>query len=276
MTMTARVSTGPILHDRDFRRVQKHLYEHAGIHLSDGKKPLVASRLLSRLKASGLSTYADYIDHTLDNPESAEHQALIDSLTTNETYFFREPEHFTFLEQLLAEHRNKKHWRIWSGASSTGEEIYSLAMVLADHLGLNGQWEVVGTDLSHKVIAEAVRGHYPMSRHEGISLQRLKRYCLKGVGPQEGTLLIDDALKRHVRFSIRNLMQSTRSEERYDIIFLRNVMIYFNNASKQTVLNNVLRQLKVGGYFFISHTESLMNTTHRLEPVKSSIYRLTE
>ena len=276
MNHTARSADGPMLSDRDFRRVQTHLYQHAGIHLSDVKKPLVASRLLSRLKVTGCETYSEYIDKTLAEPTKPEHQALVDSLTTNETYFFREPDHFTFLEDLLKSHPSKRQWRIWSGAASIGEEVYSLAMMLADHLGMKGSWEVVGTDINHKVISEAVLGHYPMSRHEGISNERLKRYCLKGVGPQQGTLLIDPELKQRVRFSIRNLMQPVRNDERYDVIFLRNVMIYFNNESKQTVLNNVLRQLKVGGYFVISHTESLMNVTHRLESIKPSVFRLPE
>ena len=148
-------------------------------------------------------------------------------------------------------------------------------MVMADELGFDGDWNITGTDLNTKVLKMATAGHYPLERNQGISKTQLQRYCLKGIDSQQGTFLIDPALRRHTQFSQQNLIENCSRLGLFDVIFLRNVMIYFDTASKQKVLNNVLRQLKLGGYFIISHTESLMNTQHPLTQVGPSIYRKT-
>ena len=265
--------TSPELKDRDFRRIQEFLYQSSGIHLSDAKRSLVNSRLSNRLRVLSLSSFEDYFDLAMHLNSVSERTWMIDKLTTNETYFFREPEHFVFLHKLLTSNKKKTSWRIWSGASSSGDEIYTIAMVMADALGLKREWLVKGSDLSTKVLKMAALGHYPLTRNEGIDSKRLKKYCLKGVGAQAGTFLIDPSLQQHCEFSQQNLMDSCDSLGMFDVIFLRNVMIYFDMESKQRVLKNVLRQLKPGGYLLISLTESLMNIEHSLTQVSPSIYR---
>ncbi len=260
------------LEDSDFRRIQEFLYRHCGIHLGPVKKPLVASRLYRRLRHYGLASYGDYFDLATRPGNEAELTVLVDSLTTNETYFFREPEHFAFLErQILA--ARPGGLRVWSAACSSGEEVWSLAMVLADALGLQADWRVQGSDLSTKVLAIAAAGHYPLERNEGIGPERLRRYCLKGVGSQHGTFLIDPALRGHVDFRQHNLMETPQDVTLFDVIFIRNVMIYFNLESKQRVMDQVLSRLRPGGHLFISHTESLFRIDCKLRAVRPSIYR---
>lgn len=265
--------TSPELQDRDFRRIKEFLYENSGIHLSDAKRSLVNSRLSNRLRVLSLSSFGQYFDIAMRADNVSECTWMIDALTTNETYFFREPEHFVFLHKLITSNKKKTAWRIWSGASSSGEEIYTIAMVMADALGLNRDWLVKGTDLSTKVLKMADLGHYPLTRNEGIDSKRLKKYCLKGVDGQHGTFLIDPSLQQRCQFSQQNLMDSCDSLGMFDVIFLRNVMIYFDTESKQRVLNNVLRQLRPGGYFLVSHTETLTNIEHPLTRVSPSVYR---
>ncbi|WP_320823022.1 protein-glutamate O-methyltransferase CheR [Reinekea sp.] len=261
------------LHDKDFQRIQSFLYNHCGISMAPTKKTLVATRLLRRLRHYGLSSYGDYFALATKAGNGAELTLLIDSLTTNETYFFREVDHFHFVEQLLTREKRTTPWQVWSGASSSGEEVFSLAMTLADTLGLHNEWRVHGSDLSSKVLALANEGLYPMARNDGIGLARLKKYCLKGVGAQQGSFKIGSKLRRHVSFSQRNLMSPEPKGLSFDLIFLRNVLIYFNRQSKQQVINQVLDQLLPGGYFFISHTETLFGIKHGLEQIHSSVFR---
>jgi chemotaxis protein methyltransferase CheR len=265
--------TSPEIKDRDFRRIKEFLYKTSGIHLSDAKRSLVISRLSSRLRVLALPSFEAYFDIAMNPKNASERTWMLDALTTNETYFFREPDHFVFLQKLLMDHKTKTSWRIWSGASSSGEEIYTIAMIMADAFGLKGDWLVTGTDLSTKVLKMATLGHYPLTRNEGIDIKHLKKYCLKGVVAQAGTFMIDPSLKEHCEFSQQNLMDSCDRLGMYDVIFLRNVMIYFDTESKQRVLNNVVRQLRVGGYFIISHAESMMNIQHSLTQVSPSIYK---
>ncbi|QKG98598.1 protein-glutamate O-methyltransferase CheR [Shewanella oneidensis MR-1] len=261
------------LTQRDFELIRQFLYEEAGIFLSDIKKSLVASRLCRRLKETGYENYGDYFEFVKNHSEHSEYHHFIDALTTNETFFFREIEHFEFVKNLIKTHPQKKSWQAWSAACSSGEEAYSLAMLLADHLGIDGQWQVQGSDISQRVLAKAEMAHYPLERNDGIGFERLQKYCLKGIGKQSGTFLIDETLKAKVTFFAMNLTQSCESVGMCDLIFIRNVMIYFDTVSKQRVINHVLKQLKVGGYLFISHTESLMHVKHGLKQIKPSIYQ---
>lgn len=261
------------LTQREFEHIRQFLYEEAGIFLSDIKKSLVASRLCRRLKETGYENYGDYFEFVKKHSEHIEYHHFIDALTTNETFFFREIEHFEFVKHLIKTHPQKKSWQVWSAACSSGEEAYSLAMLLADHLGIDGHWQVQGSDISQRVLAKAEMAHYPLERNDAIGFERLQKYCLKGVGKQNGTFLIDQSLKSKVSFFAMNLTQSCESVGMCDLIFIRNVMIYFDAESKQRVINHVIKQLKVGGYLFISHTESLMHVKHGLKQIKPSIYQ---
>jgi chemotaxis protein methyltransferase CheR len=200
-------------------------------------------------------------------------QTAVDLLTTNETYFFREPKHFDLLRELaLSAASRSLTFRVWSAASSTGEECYSIAMVLADCLG-GAAWEVVGTDISSRVLERARAGHYPLERTKHIPAAYLKRFCLKGHGQQEGTLLIDRQLRSRVSFAQVNLNTELPSLGNFDLIFLRNVMIYFNADTKRSVVERVLAPLRSGGHFFIGHSESLNEISTAVRQVAPSIYR---
>lgn len=258
--------------DQEFGRFQRFIYEAAGISLSPAKKALVCGRLSKRLQARQVANFSDYFKLLQGNDSQDEVQTAIDLLTTNETYFFREPRHFEVLrEEALAAGRAQP-FRAWSAAGSSGEEAYSMAMVLDDALSSTG-WEVLGTDISMRMLQRARTAHYPMSRTRQIPPAYLKRYCLKGVGVQEGTLLIDRPLRSRVHFVQANLNAALPQLGSFDVIFLRNVMIYFNAETKRQVAARVIALLKPGGCLCIGHSESLNDLTDAVRPVAPSIYR---
>lgn len=262
----------PVLHDAEFRTFQKIIFQEAGIDLNEGKKLLVQSRLARQLIQYGFDNYVDYLRLVQINP--AERTEMVNLITTNETYFFREIEHFEFIQhELLPSYPRKNKFRVWSAASSVGAEAYSTAMILDKNLPkLN--WEIVGTDINTDVIKIAKIGLYPESWVDKIPMDMRKEYCLKGRGEQEGKFLIDRTLVSNLRFEQANLLDLKGNFGYFDLIFLRNVLIYFDNTTKQKVVDNVLKYLVPGGYFFISHTENLnMLNIDSLERVKTAIYR---
>jgi chemotaxis protein methyltransferase CheR len=200
-------------------------------------------------------------------------QTAIDLLTTNETYFFREPRHFEFLQKhLSAAPTRTQPLRIWSAAGSSGEEAYSIAMLLEDRLEGHA-WEVVASDISSRVLERARAGHYPMERARYIPLPYLQRFCLKGTGKQEQTLLVDRNLRNKVSFLQINLNAKLPAIGVFDFVFLRNVLIYFNQQTKRDVLARVLSVLRPGGWLFIGHSENLHGITDAVKAVAPSIYR---
>ncbi|MET0356845.1 MAG: protein-glutamate O-methyltransferase CheR [Cellvibrio sp.] len=263
----------PQLKDTEFSKFQSWLYEATGINLTASKKALVAGRLQKRLVHHKLKSYSEYFQLIMSKTATAELQIATDLLTTNETYFFREPKHFDFLRQKILPHiLPAKPFRIWSAASSSGEEAYTIAMVLANELTTT-QWEIFGSDISTHVLQIAKNAHYPMGRASTIPKNLLSQYCLKGVGSQEGTFLIDRGLRSRVSFAQINLNEAIPNVGEFDVIFLRNVMIYFDQETKRKVVSRILPYLKPGGYFFISHSESLNGVTDALNLVSPSIYR---
>ncbi len=261
------------LNDQEFGQFRNFLQQHAGINLSPEKKALVSGRLGKRLLEHGLESFGDYFRLLMSSENALELQTAVDLLTTNETYFFREPKHFDFIRQkILAAHTPGRNFRVWSAASSSGEEAYSLAMLLADRLG-DGPWEVLGSDISTRVLEKARIGHYPLERSDGISREHLSRYCLKGVGPQEGTLLIDKKLRSRVSFTQINLTRNLPMLGEFDLILLRNVMIYFDMPTKRQVVQRILPTLKAGGHFLVGHSESLNGIVDGLQALAPSIYR---
>lgn len=260
------------LSDQEFRQFQTMIYDIAGISMAPGKKPLVSGRLAKRVKYYGLDSFGEYFRVLMHPEHRDELQTAIDLLTTNETYFFREPKHFDFLRQQIPRLRRPgRPFRVWSGASSSGEEPYTIAMVLADALG-DDAWEVIGSDISTRVLEKARTGHYPMTRIEGIPHHYLTRFCLKGVREQEGTFLIERSLRRRVSFLQVNLNEPLPALGEFDVIFLRNVMIYFDIETKRRVVERMLPMLRPGGYFLVSHSESLNGITSALDMVTPSIY----
>jgi chemotaxis protein methyltransferase CheR len=272
MTMTMESAYGIELTESEFRQFRDLIFRVAGISMSAAKKQLVVGRLARRVKHFGLKSYGDYY-RLLTRPDStAELQIAVDLLTTNETYFFREPRHFSFLrEQVLPSLKGRQGVRVWSAACSSGEEPYSIAMTLEDCLG-DQPWEVIGSDISTRVLDRARSGHYPMERAEDIPPAFLTRYCLKGVDDQDGTFLVSRALRSRVRFMQVNLNADLPKLGEFDVIFLRNVMIYFDAETKRDVVGRLLPFLKPGGYFLVSHSETLHGITEELQMVLPSIY----
>ncbi|WP_263771106.1 CheR family methyltransferase [Propionivibrio soli] len=259
------------LTDTEYAQFRKLIFDIAGISLTDAKKALVVGRLVKRLRHFGFTSFGEYFRYITSGSDPAERQMMVDLLTTNETYFFREPKHFDFVREIAAQHR-RGAFRVWSAASSSGEEAYSVAMVLADTLG-DAAWEVVGTDISTRVLERASRGLYPLERTGGIPPQYLKTYCLKGVGEYAGTLLITRELREHVQFRHSNLLSPRTDIGCFDIIFLRNVMIYFDAPTKRKVVANLLPFLKSTGYLIIGHSESLNGVTTDLALARPTIFQ---
>ena len=261
------------LSDLEFAQFQHFIFEAAGITLATNKKALVSGRLAKRLHQNALGSYAEYLKLLASGTAPEEVQTAVDLLTTNETYFFREPKHFDFLrKEAIAANRGGQPFRIWSAASSSGEEAYSIAMVLADCLTTR-PWEVIGSDISARVLQRARLGHYPEQRATHIPPAYRKRFCLKGTGAQAGTLLIERSLRSRVQFVHVNLNTSLPAMGAFDIIFLRNVLIYFSADTKRQVIARLIAQLKPGGHFLVGHSESLHDLTTTVQAIAPSIYR---
>ncbi len=265
----------PEISNAEFAQFQKLIFRIAGISLPDTKKALLVGRLGRRLKHFGLPGFKDYYQLLASGSEADELQTMVDLLTTNETYFFREEAHFEFLAKtILAEHPPGSPFNVWSAASSTGEEIYTIAFVLADALGLDAPWSVTGSDISSSVLATAERGQYWLDRTRGLPPAYLRKYCLKGVNSQEGSFMIAPEIRRHTHFLQVNLNRTLPAQGKFQVIFLRNVMIYFEAETKRQVVARLVEHLHPGGYFIVGHSESLNNLTESLRAVKPTIYQL--
>lgn len=269
------ITDRPQLSDAEFELFRRFIMESAGISLSPVKKSLVENRLSKRIRELKQSSFKAYYNLVMSDYSKKEAQKLIDLLTTNETYFFREPQHFDYLrEQIIPEMASANNISIWCAASSTGEEPYSLAMTLADTLGVNANWNIIATDINTGVLATAQAGKYTLSEKDAIPEKLLTTYCLKGVRSQEGTILVDKSIRKHVNYGQLNLMTEWGGEyKNFDIIFIRNVMIYFDLQTRKRLVDRLANSLKKGGYLFVSHSETLHNLSSRFKLIKPSIYR---
>jgi chemotaxis protein methyltransferase CheR len=263
------------INDQDFSRFQSLLYKLAGIYLAPSKKVLLVGRLTKRLRALELDSFGDYYRLVASGEHPQELQTMVDLLTTNETYFFREPKHFDFLAgEILPQRPRGAPFEIWSAACSSGEEPYTMAMVLAENLG-DGPWKIHASDISTQVLERARRGHYPLERAQGIPPALLRKYCLKGVREQAGTFLINRELRSRIQFRQVNLIEPPPAIGPVDVIFLRNVMIYFDQDTKRKVVGNLLTRLKPGGWFIVGHSETLNGIVEadQLKAQRPTIYR---
>lgn len=256
----------------EFLDFQRFVYDSAGINMHAGKKALICGRLGKRLQHHQLRTYSDYF-LLLQSPQGKiEQQICIDLLTTNETYFFREPKHFEWLVQHLQSRTpSSQTFRVWSAASSSGEEAYTLAMLLAEHCPQ--PWSILGSDISTRMLERARTGHYAMVRAKHIPTALLKKYCLRGTGSQDGTFLLRKEVRQQVEFAQINLNAALPQVGQFDVIFLRNVMIYFDTATKQAVVTRLIQQLRPGGYLCIGHSESLNDLQHGMQLQGPAIFR---
>lgn len=262
--------------DLEFKQISDLMYEAAGLSYNDSKKSLIHSRLSPRIQKLGLGGFADYIAVLQDESEAAEFQMAVDLLTTNETYFFREPKHYDLLEAELTTRRSKAPLSIWSAASSFGDEAYSTAMLLSD-MQISGKigpdWSILATDISHRVLLSAKEAVYPQDRLRAVSPERLRRYCLKGEGPSEGQSMVVDKLRGRVQFGQLNLCKPFSGLGQFDVIFLRNVLIYFDIPTKREVVDRVLETLKPGGLFFLGTAEGRVACDTPLATVQPGAFR---
>lgn len=258
--------------EREFTAFQGLLYDLAGIKLPQTKMALVSGRLGRRLRHYGLDSFDAYFRLVIGKDQRQELQVMLDLLTTNETHFFREPRHFDFVrEQLLLGHRGELN--AWCAACSTGEEPYSLAMTLEDGLR-GGRWRILATDISTRVLEVARVGVYSMEAKERIPPHYVPRYCLKGVRSQEGTFAVTRALKERITFTQLNLNGDWPRFDRFHLVFLRNVMIYFDSKVKVRLVDRIADQLVPGGYLLIGHSENLNGISDRFDVVMPAVYRL--
>jgi chemotaxis protein methyltransferase CheR len=240
----------------DFDRIRQLIYQRAGISLHDGKQAMVYSRLSRRLRETGHRDFGSYLQDLERGGSDAEWQEFVNCLTTNLTAFFREDHHFHALADDLRA-RAGKPVRIWCNAASTGEEPYSLAMVVAETLGNAASVQLVCSDIDTKVLATAERGVYAGDAR-GLSPERLRRHFLKGTGRNAGSIRVKPELARLVQFRPFNLMSTDWRSlgEPFDIVFCRNVMIYFDNPTQRRVLERTHAAMKPGGLLYVGHSEN--------------------
>ncbi|CAK0751517.1 chemotaxis protein methyltransferase [Gammaproteobacteria bacterium] len=259
--------------DTEFQQFQALIFKIAGIHIDVSKKALVVGRLGRRLAHFGLGTFAQYYQLLKSGQPAEERQVMVDLLTTNETSFFRESKHFEYLQkEVLPRRPRASTFRIWSAACSSGEEPYTLAMVLAESMGTT-PWEILASDISITVLEKAQRGQYPLDRSTGIPPELLRKYCLKGVRDQEGTFIISSKLRDYIGFRQINLNVSLPEIGPFNVIFLRNVLIYFDMETKRRIVASILTKLLPGGYFFIGHSESLNGICDTVVNVRPTVYQ---
>ncbi len=243
-----------------FERITSLMHGAVGLSFGENKKPLISSRLAPRIQRLGLDSFEDYAALIESPDDGGEFQVAVDLLTTNETYFFREPARFELIEQTLVAQRPRRV-AVWSAASSFGDEAYSVAMLLADlhRLGRIGpDWSVLGTDISDRVLQSAAAGIFPEDRLRHVTPERLKRHALRGEGDSAGLVQVQPTLRERVRFGQLNLcapLDASLPGAPFDIVLLRNVLIYFDPPTKRAVVDRVLTQLRPGGLFFIGTAE---------------------
>ncbi len=269
--------------DTDFQFLRQLVYDQSSIHLGEEKKEMVCTRLNHRLSHLGLDSVEEYCALLKSNHEPGEVTHLIDALSTNFTTFFREIEHFKFLKDVVIPEfqaasllESPGPLRAWSAGCSTGEEPYSMAILLAACLQVidPASWQIFASDISTRVLDKATQGIYEESRVKLPNPAWLARYFQKGRGDWEGHYRVKRALREQIEFEHLNLLQSgLRLSERYHLIFCRNVMIYFDQATAELLAERLCHQLHDGGYLIIGHAESFSHKPAGLKQIKPSIYR---
>ena len=240
----------------DFARVQGLIYKRAGISLHDGKHAMVYSRLSRRLRETGHDSFNDYLSW-LESNDGPEWQEFVNALTTNLTAFFREQHHFEIFASHLRSKPSGTSWKVWCNAASTGEEPYSIVMTACEALGSNPPFKLIASDIDSKVLATAGNGVYRIDSMKGMSQERLQRFFLKGKASNAGMVRVKPELRRLIDFMSVNLIRDDWPfKEPFDVVFCRNVMIYFDAATQRRVLEKIHRVLKPGGLLFVGHAEN--------------------
>ena len=240
----------------DFARVQSLIYQRAGINLHDQKHAMVYSRLSRRLRETGHTSFQEYLAW-LESHDGPEWQEFVNALTTNLTAFFREQHHFEILAQYLKGKPAGTAWKVWCNAASTGEEPYSIVMTAFEALGHHAAFKLTASDIDSKVLATASNGIYRLDSVKGLSQQRLQRFFLRGKDSNAGLVRVKPELRKAIEFMSVNLIKDDWPfREPFDVVFCRNVMIYFDAPTQRKVLERIHRVLKPGGLLFVGHAEN--------------------
>ena len=261
--------------DRDFRRVCELIHQRAGIALAPAKRDMVYGRLSRRLRALGLRSFQQYLDQ-LEAGDGAEWEAFTNALTTNLTSFFREPHHFDRLrEELLQRQHNHQPLQLWSCASSTGEEPYSMAITACEAFGTTTPpVRILATDVDTQVLATAAAGVYPIERIASLDPVLKKRYFQKGSGPNEGKCRVIPALRQLIEFRQLNLLSPQyHAGGPYDAVFCRNVMIYFDKPTQRAILSRLVGFMRDDGLLYTGHSENYLHAADLISPCGRTLYR---
>lgn len=246
--------------DADFDRVQAMIYKRAGISLHDGKHAMVYSRLSRRLRETGHHSFREYLGW-LDSTDGPEWQEFVNALTTNLTSFFREQHHFGILSDHLRSKPEGTPWRIWCSAASTGEEPYSIVMTALEALGPRAKLLLMASDIDSKVLASAKQGVYRLEGLKGVDPDRIHRFFLRGKGANDGMVMVKPELKQSIEFLMVNLIKNDWPfKDPFDVVFCRNVMIYFDAATQRQVLERIHQVMRPGGLLFVGHAENFSDS----------------
>lgn len=260
----------------DFARVRKLIYQHAGISLSEAKTDMVYSRIGRRLRATGFDSFKVYLDNLENENDAAEWEAFTNALTTNLTSFFREEHHFP----ILAEHLSKIKGpiRIWCSAASTGEEPYSIAMTACEAFGtMKPPVEIIATDIDTNVLATASRGVYPYERVSKLSEERRQRFFQRGTGANEGSVRVRNELRSMITFEQLNLLDEQWAlKDSFDVIFCRNVMIYFDKPTQSKILSHFVPLMKPHAILFAGHSENFLYVSNAFHLRGKTVYELSD
>ncbi len=263
--------------EHHFRRIRETVYQYCGINLLDSKQDMVYSRLTRRLRATRHTSFDSYLDLALNDAQ--EFTELVNALTTNLTAFFRESHHFAYLARELVPQwlkRSKRHpIRIWSAGCSTGEEPYSIAITLTEHAPPEHirQFTILATDVDHNVIQRAATGIYSLDRVAELDHRQRKCCFRRGRGQHEGKVKVVAPIRQLIEFQPLNLLAPWPFNQPFDLIFCRNVVIYFDKPTQQKLFTRIADQLVDGGHLFLGHSESLYQVSDRFEPLGQTIYR---
>ena len=277
----ATVLQGFVLTDREFRLISSLVNNYCGIKLNIGKKELVRARLTKHLRHGNFTSFSEYIDHVLNDKTGLEFSALVDSLSTNVTSFFREQQHFKFLQEnflpsLIKKKTDNRDFRIraWSAGCSSGEEPYSMAISLVSSLEGRGHWDikVLATDISTRMLSIAQMGIYSKDRIAPLNAQQRQKYLVARHIDEQRVYQVNELLRKIVIFRHLNLIDNWPIDGPLDFIFCRNVMIYFDKPTQESLINRFWDLLKSGGVLLSGHSESLVGVKHKFAFVQPSVY----
>jgi chemotaxis protein methyltransferase CheR len=258
---------------QQFSRIRTLVYDQCGIDLKLGKEELVKARLGKELRKRNLKSFDHYIEEVVNDRTGEALIGLINALSTNFTHFFREAQHFELLSKSIVEDRPRRRTDIWCAASSTGEEPYSIAITLLEKLGPNASIRIMASDISTQALSKAQAGIYPEARIADIPIALRSRYFLRGIRNSEVLYRVKPEVRELVQFSRINLIEPFSLSSQFQVIFCRNVMIYFDKPTQEKVVTRLTHFLEPGGLLFVGHAESLNGIQHSLQYVAPAVYR---